>query len=415
MSTKGLSGPKRHPDQPQRTDHPNLQIDRRQDLARVVGRARCHIQPGLPRHLTNMDRVSIVMGISGVSAFRGAFAVIRKQREKRITDMSNTMRAVEITKPGGPDVLQITERPIPEPAHDQIVIKVAWAGVNRPDALQRAGAYAPPPGASDLPGLEASGEVVALGAGVTGWALGDQVCGLLPGGGYAEYVATPAANCLPLPKGMSLKEAACLPETYFTVFSNVFTRGGLKAGERFLIHGGSSGIGTTAIQLANVFGARVFATAGSDEKCAACMELGAERAINYRDEDFVEVIRAEGGADLILDMVGGPYIPRNIKALADDGRLVQIAFLQGPKVEVNFAQLMTRRLTMTGSTLRPQSDLAKARIAQDLREAVWPLLDAGRVKPIMDSEFPLGQASAAHARMESSGHIGKIVLEVAGG
>ncbi|MCE8006494.1 NAD(P)H-quinone oxidoreductase [Aestuariivita sp.] len=329
--------------------------------------------------------------------------------------MSNTMRAVEITKPGGPDVLQITERPIPEPAHDQVVIKVAWAGVNRPDALQRAGAYAPPPGASDLPGLEASGEVVALGAGVTGWALGDQVCGLLPGGGYAEYVATPAAHCLPLPKGMSLKEAACLPETYFTVFSNVFTRGGLKAGERFLIHGGSSGIGTTAIQLANVFGARVFATAGSDEKCAACMELGAERAINYRDEDFVEVIRAEGGADLILDMVGGPYIPRNIKALADDGRLVQIAFLQGPKVEVNFAQLMTRRLTMTGSTLRPQSDLAKARIAQDLREAVWPLLDAGRVKPIMDSEFPLGQASAAHARMESSGHIGKIVLEVAGG
>ena len=329
--------------------------------------------------------------------------------------MSDTMRAVEITKPGGPDVLQLTQRPVPEPSHGQIVIKVAWAGVNRPDALQRAGAYAPPPGASDLPGLEAAGEVVAVGDGVSQWSVGDQVCGLLPGGGYAEYVATPAAHCLPVPQGLSLKEAACLPETYFTVFSNVFTRGGLKAGERFLIHGGSSGIGTTAIQLAHVFGARVFATAGSDEKCQACVDLGAERAINYREEDFVDAIRAEGGADLILDMVGGDYIPRNLKALADDGRLVQIAFLQGPKVEVNFAQLMTRRLTMTGSTLRPQSDLAKARIAQDLREAVWPLLDAGRIKPIMDSEFPLDQAAAAHARMESSGHIGKIVLEVAGG
>ena len=329
--------------------------------------------------------------------------------------MSDTMRAVEITAPGGPDVLQITERPVPTPAHGQIVMKVAWAGVNRPDALQRAGAYAPPPGASDLPGLEAAGEVVAVGTGVTEWSVGDQVCGLLPGGGYAEYVATPAAHCLPVPEGLSLKEAACLPETYFTVFSNVFTRGGLKGGERFLIHGGSSGIGTTAIQLAHVFGARVFVTAGSEEKCQACLDLGAERAINYREEDFVDVIRAEGGADLILDMVGGEYIPRNIKALADDGRLVQIAFLQGPKVEVNFAQLMTRRLTMTGSTLRPQSDLAKAKIAQDLREAVWPLLDAGRVRPIMDSEFPLDQAAAAHARMESSGHIGKIVLEVAGG
>ena len=329
--------------------------------------------------------------------------------------MSDTMRAVEITASGGPDVLQITERPVPTPAHGQIVMKVAWAGVNRPDALQRAGAYAPPPGASDLPGLEAAGEVVAVGTGVTEWSVGDQVCGLLPGGGYAEYVATPAAHCLPVPEGLSLKEAACLPETYFTVFSNVFTRGGLKGGERFLIHGGSSGIGTTAIQLAHVFGARVFVTAGSEEKCQACLDLGAERAINYREEDFVDVIRAEGGADLILDMVGGEYIPRNIKALADDGRLVQIAFLQGPKVEVNFAQLMTRRLTMTGSTLRPQSDLAKAKIAQDLREAVWPLLDAGRVRPIMDSEFPLDQAAAAHARMESSGHIGKIVLEVAGG
>lgn len=329
--------------------------------------------------------------------------------------MSDRMRAVEITKPGGPDVLQLTERPVPEPGHGQIVMKVAWAGVNRPDALQRAGAYAPPPGASDLPGLEAAGEVVAVGAGVSDWSVGDRVCGLLPGGGYADYVATPAAHCLPVPEGLSLKEAACLPETYFTVYSNVFTRGGLKAGERFLVHGGSSGIGTTAIQLAHVLGARVFATAGSAEKCAACVDLGAERAVNYREEDFVDVMHAEGGADLILDMVGGEYIPRNLKALADDGRLVQIAFLQGPKVEVNFAQLMTRRLTMTGSTLRPQSDLAKARIAQDLRDVVWPLLDAGRVRPIMDSDFPLAEAAAAHARMESSGHIGKIVLEVAGG
>jgi len=329
--------------------------------------------------------------------------------------MTEMMRAIEISKPGPPDVLQLTRRPIPEPLHGQVVIKVAYAGVNRPDALQRAGAYAPPPGASDLPGLEAAGEVVALGHGVDSLKIGDQVCALLPGGGYAEYVATPAAHCLPVPDGMGLNEAACLPENFFTVWSNVFTRGGLEAGERFLVHGGSSGIGTTAIQLAQVFGARVFATAGSEAKCQACLDLGAERAINYRDQDFVEVLREEGGANLILDMVGGEYIPRNINALATDGRLVQIAFLQGPKVELNFAQLMVRRLSITGSTLRPQSDLAKARIAEDLAEAVWPLLDSGRVAPVMDSEFDLGDAAAAHARMESSGHIGKIVLKVAGG
>ena len=328
--------------------------------------------------------------------------------------MSQTMRAVEISEFGGPEVLKVTERPMPQPGNGEVVIKVAYAGVNRPDALQRAGAYAPPPTASDLPGLEASGVIIAVGQGVSDWAEGDEVCALLPGGGYAEYVLTPAAHCLPVPKGMGLKEAACLPETFFTVWSNVFSRGGLEAGERFLVHGGPSGIGTTAIQLANVFGARVFATAGSDDKCAACLELGAERAINYRDEDFVEVLRAEGGANLILDMVGGPYIPRNIKALADDGRLVQIAFLSGPKVELNFAQIMTRRLTVTGSTLRPQSDLAKARIAAELHERVWPMLDAGRIAPVMDSEFPLEVASAAHSRMESSGHIGKIVLKVGG-
>lgn len=322
------------------------------------------------------------------------------------------MRAVEITRPGAPDVLQLTQRPVPVPAYGQVVIRVAYAGVNRPDALQRAGAYDPPKGASDLPGLEASGEIVALGEGVSGWSVGDKVCALLPGGGYAEYVATPAAHCLPVPKGMSMKRAACLPETCFTVWSNVFTRGGLQAGERFLVHGGSSGIGTTAVQLATALGARVFVTAGSDAKCQACLDLGAERAINYRDEDFVKVMRAEGGANLILDMVGGDYIPRNIQALAMEGRLVHIAFLNGPKAELNFAQIMARRLTVTGSTLRPQSDLAKAAIAQDLLEVVWPLIESGKLAPVMDSTFPLSEAAAAHARMESSDHIGKIVLEV---
>ena len=326
--------------------------------------------------------------------------------------MTNTMQAIEITEPGGPDVLKLCERPVPTAGPGQVILKVAYAGVNRPDALQRAGSYAPPPTASPLPGLEASGEVVAVGEGV-GWpAVGDQVCALLPGGGYAEYVMTPAAHCLPVPQGMGLKEAACLPETYYTVYSNVFMRGGLKAGEKFLVHGGSSGIGTTAIQLAHHFGARVFTTAGSDEKCQVCSDLGADKAINYRDEDFVTVARAEGGMDLILDMVGGDYINRNIKSLADDGRMVHIAFLTGPVAEINFAQIMARRLTVTGSTLRPQSDLAKARIADALRANVWPLLDSGRIAPVMDSEFDLADASKAHERIESSGHIGKIVLKV---
>ncbi|MGR3563007.1 MAG: NAD(P)H-quinone oxidoreductase [Heliomarina sp.] len=329
--------------------------------------------------------------------------------------MTQTMRAVEISMPGGPEVLVPTTRPIPEPAPGQVIIKVAYAGVNRPDALQRAGSYAPPPDASDLPGLECSGEIVGIGQGVSEWKLGDKVCALLPGGGYAEYVATPAVHCLPVPEGMGMKEAACLPETFYTVWTNVFMRGGLDGGEKFLVHGGSSGIGTTAIQLAKAFGARVFATAGSAEKCKACEDLGAEKAINYKEDDFVEVMKAEGGADLILDMVGGDYIPRNIKALAEDGRLVQIAFLQGPVAEVNFALIMVRRLTVTGSTLRPQSVAAKAEIARELREKVWPLLDSGRVAPVMDSSFDFEKAADAHARMESSGHIGKIVLEVAGG
>lgn len=323
------------------------------------------------------------------------------------------MRVIEITEAGAPEVLKLAERERPVPRHGEILIKVAYAGVNRPDALQRAGAYAPPKGASDLPGLEASGEVAAIGAGVSEWAVGDKVCALLPGGGYAEYVTTPAAHALPVPKGMSLKEAACLPETFFTVWTNVFQRGGLKAGERFLVHGGSSGIGTTAIQLASAFGVRVFTTVGNEDKANACRALGAERVMNYRNEDFVEVLKAEGGANLILDMVGGEYIPRNIRALADDGRLVQIAFLTGPKVELNFAQIMARRLTLTGSTLRPQSELAKAKIADELREQVWPLLDMGRVAPVMDQEFALEDAAKAHARMEGSTHIGKIVLKVA--
>ncbi|MGB3147549.1 MAG: NAD(P)H-quinone oxidoreductase [Paracoccaceae bacterium] len=322
------------------------------------------------------------------------------------------MRAVEITRPGGPEVLALCDRPIPVPAAGQILIEVAWAGVNRPDALQRAGAYAPPPDASPLPGLEASGRVAALGEGVTEWAVGDEVCALLPGGGYAEYVVTPARHALPIPAGMSLREAACLPETFFTVWSNVFDRGALQPGECFLVHGGTSGIGTTAIQLAKAFGARVFTTAGSDAKCAVARDLGAVRAINYRTEDFVAILRAEGGANLILDMVGGDYLPRNIKALSDDGRLVQIAFLAGPKVELNFAQVMLRRLTITGSTLRPQSDQAKARIAAALREKVWPLLAKGQVAPVMDSEFPLAEAAAAHTRIEDGDHIGKIVLKV---
>lgn len=326
--------------------------------------------------------------------------------------LPETMRAVEITEPGGPEVLRPTRRPVPVPGHGQILIRVSHAGVNRPDALQRAGSYAPPPGASDLPGLEAAGTVAATGPGVTRWKTGDRVTALLPGGGYAEYALTQESHALPIPQGMEMPAAAALCETFFTVWSNVFVRGALRAGERFLVHGGTSGIGTTAIQLAAVRGARVFATAGSEEKCAVCRDLGAEAAINYRTDDFVEVMKAQGGADVILDMVGGDYVGRNLRALADDGRLVQIAFLEGPKVTVNLAPMMMRRQTITGSTLRPQSDLAKARIAEDLAAQVWPLLDAGRIAPVMDSTFPLDAAAEAHARMESSAHIGKIVLEV---
>ena len=322
------------------------------------------------------------------------------------------MRAIEIMEPGGPDVLRPVVMSIPKPNRNEVLIKIAFAGVNRPDVLQRAGSYMPPPGASDLPGLEASGTVFAIGQNVTNWAIGDEVCALLPGGGYAEYAVTQASHCLPVPKGMGLEQAAALPETFFTVWSNVFQRGKLKPHEKFLVHGGSSGIGTTAIQLANVFGSEVYATAGTEAKCLVCEELGAKRAINYKKEDFLDVMKSLGGVNLILDMVGGVYIEKNIKALVDDGRLVQIAFLQAAKVELNFAQIMTRRLTITGSTLRPQSDLSKAQIASELFRNVWPLLSNGRLKPVINSVFELEDVTSAHLLMESSQHIGKILLKV---
>ena len=329
--------------------------------------------------------------------------------------LSSSMLAMEISAPGDPDVLKPVSVPVPVPGHGQIIIRVAYAGVNRPDALQRAGAYAPPANASALLGLEASGTVVAMGPGVVRWGIGDKVCALLPGGGYAEYAACHEAHALPIPDGLSLRDAACLPETCFTVWSNMVMRGGLQAGERFLVHGGSSGIGTTAVQIARALGARVFATAGSDEKCRAVEALGAEHCFNYKTEDFVEEMKKLGGANLILDMVGGPYLPRNVKAMADDGRLVQIAFLQGPKIELNFAELMMRRLTITGSTLRPQSDQAKARIAAQVETHVWPMIARGAFRVVIDSAFALTEAPAAHWRLESAGHIGKIVMKVAEG
>jgi putative PIG3 family NAD(P)H quinone oxidoreductase len=326
-----------------------------------------------------------------------------------------TMTAIEITAPGGPEALQPAERPVPRPGKDEILIEVHAAGINRPDVLQRMGKYEPPPGASDIPGLEVSGVVAAVGEGVTDIKVGDRVCALLAGGGYAEYVTAPAAQVLPVPAGLSMVEAACLPETFFTVWSNVFDRGRLKEGETFLVHGGSSGIGTTAIPLAKAFGARVFTTAGSAEKCAVCVELGADRAINYKDEDFVEVIKAETGGrgvDVVLDMVGGDYIPRTISIMATEGRHVSIAFLQSPKVALNFFPVMTKRLTLTGSTLRARPIADKKAIADQLREKVWPLLAAGKIAPRVFKMFPLADAAGAHVLMESSQHIGKIALVV---
>jgi NADPH:quinone reductase len=323
------------------------------------------------------------------------------------------MRAIEIKQPGGPEVLVPTRRPVPQPAKGEVLIKVAAAGVNRPDILQRQGAYAPPPGTTDLPGLEVAGEIVATGPDTPRWKAGDRVTALVAGGGYAEYCAAPAPQCLPIPGSLSMIEAAALPETFFTVWTNVFERGHLQAGETFLVHGGSSGIGTTAIQLASRFGARVFATAGSAEKCSKCRELGASVAIDYKTEDFVKVVERETGGkgvDLILDMVGGDYINRNLQCLGVDGRLVQIAFLKGAKAEINFANVMVKRQTITGSTLRPRSVAQKGAIAQALEEKVWPLVAAGEVRPQIYATFPLDQAVEAHRLMESSAHVGKIML-----
>jgi NADPH2:quinone reductase len=325
------------------------------------------------------------------------------------------MIAIEIREPGEPDVLMPVERPMPVPSAGEVLIRVAAAGVNRPDVFQRRGRYAPPPGASDIPGLEVSGVIESLGPDVSGWRTGEAVCALVTGGGYAEYCAAPAAQCLPVPRGMDVVTAGAIPETFFTVWTNVFERGRLAEGESLLVHGGSSGIGTTAIQLAKARGSRVFATAGSAEKCAACERLGAERAINYRDADFVAVAReltGGRGVDVILDMVGGDYFARNIEALAVEGRLVEIATLHGVKAEVNIQTVMARRLTVTGSTLRPRPIADKAAIADQLRRHVWPLLESGAVKPIVHATFPLRDAAAAHRMMESSVHVGKLLLVV---
>ena len=329
--------------------------------------------------------------------------------------LPDQMTVIEITEPGGPEKLASSRRPLPQPAFGEVLIKVAAAGINRPDCLQRQGAYPPPPGASDIPGLEVAGTIVALGEGVDDWKVGDTVCALLTGGGYAEYCTAPALQCLPIPTGLSMEQAAALPETFFTVWSNVFDRARLRPGETLLVHGGTSGIGTTAIQLAKALGSRVFATVGGSEKIQICLDLGAERVINYREEDFVQVIKEitdNKGVDVILDMVGGDYIQRNLSALAVEGRLVFIAFLRGAKVELNLAPVMMKRLTITGSTLRARPVVHKAPIAQALRKTVWPLLSSGVIRPIIDRVFPLTEVSAAHTLMESNRHIGKLLLQV---
>jgi NADPH2:quinone reductase len=326
-----------------------------------------------------------------------------------------TMTAIEITKPGAPDVLQPKTLPVPKPGSGQILVKVAAAGVNRPDVAQRTGAYPPPPGHSPLPGLEIAGEVAATGPGVSRWKVGDKVCALVNGGGYAQYTIAEDSVALPIPAGLDMVRAAAIPETFFTVWNNVFERGRLQAGEWFLVHGGTSGIGTTAIQLAKAFGAKVIATAGSAEKCKVCTELGADRAVNYKAEDFVAAVKdATGGkgVNVTLDMVAGDYTDRNIIAAAEDGRIVQIAVLGGADVKLNISRVMAKRLTLTGSTLRPRTREVKAGFARALEEKVWPLLASGKVKVVMDSTFPLAKAADAHRRLETSEHVGKIVLTV---
>jgi len=329
--------------------------------------------------------------------------------------LPSRMTVIAIRAPGGPEALVPQERPVPAPGAGEVLVKVAAAGVNRPDVMQRQGSYPPPPGASDIPGLEIAGEVVALGSGVTRWKLGDKVAALVAGGGYAQYCPVHETNALPAPASLSLIEAAAIPETFFTVWHNAFERGGLMRGETLLVHGGSSGIGTTAIQLAKAFGARVITTAGSAEKCAACRELGAEVAVNYKSEDFVAATKAATGgkgAELILDMVGGDYIERNYEAAAVEGRIVQIAFQGSPRATVDFRRVMLKRLIHTGSTLRARAVPDKAAIARALEANVWPLIAAGKVKPVIYRTFPLAEAAAAHALMETSTHIGKIVLTV---
>ena len=326
------------------------------------------------------------------------------------------MLAVEIARPGGPEVLTPVERPMPVAGPGEVLIRVEAAGVNRPDVMQRQGAYPPPPGASDLPGLEVAGTIERTGADAGPWRAGDRVCALVAGGGYAEYCVAPAPQCLPIPAPLDAAAAAAIPETFFTVWTNVFERGRLQSGESALFHGGTSGIGTTAIQLAAARGARVFATAGTPDKCRACERLGAAHAINYRDEDFVEAVQsftAGRGVDLILDIMGGDYLDRNLRALAPDGRLVQIGLMGGDRATIDLRRILGRRLTLTGSTLRPRSVAEKGAIAAALRREVWPLLESGRVRPIVHRTFPLREAAEAHRLMESSGHIGKIVLTAA--
>jgi NADPH2:quinone reductase len=324
-----------------------------------------------------------------------------------------TMKAIVATGPGAPDVLKLGERPVPQPRANEVLIKVTATGVNGPDIMQRKGLYPPPAGASDLLGLEVSGEVVAKGVDVKRWSVGDKLCGLTNGGGYAEYVPVDASHCLPIPKGVSLVDAAGLPETYFTVWSNVFIGAKLSAGETFLVHGGAGGIGTTAIQLAKAFGAKVVATDSPEARCAICRDLGADRVVDYRKEDFVEIVREAGGANVILDIVGGPNIEKNFKAASHDARLIQLAFAAGSKVEINLMPVMLKRLTYTGSTLRTRPVAFKTRVAQELEAQVWPKIGEGKIKVVTGRTFPLAEAAQAHALMESSGHTGKILLTVA--
>ena len=331
--------------------------------------------------------------------------------------MSTQMRQISISEFGGPEVLRVVRGELPQIAAGEVLVRVAAAGVNRPDVVQRLGFYAPPPGVSEVPGLEVAGEIVAIGPAVQRWRVGDEICALVAGGGYAEYVVVPAGQCLPLPRGLSMTEAAALPETAFTVWSNVIERGALARGETLLVHGGSSGIGTMAIQLGRARGVRVIATAGSAAKCQVCEQLGAELAINYREQDFVAAVRGFGdghGADVILDMVGAGYMQRNITAAAVDGRIVQIAFLQGSRIELELMPLMLKRLILTGSTLRARSLEFKGALARAVEQNVWPLVESARLRPVIHQVFPLAEAAAAHALMESGTHIGKIVLQVSG-